>query len=227
VCGRGCGPPTRSRGLTAFSAARCGHITRNKWLAWDRHSRSRCWVHSRLRSTLRHFIETIAIDEVLGKSANQVIPLGVVLRRSDDLLVPEGMHILAQCQFLGMKLISTKGARRSSASRRRSDRHKQSCIPDGLARLRHRRHFVMQDVVEANVTKLSDFLYLAEIAAVTLAQGKNGASRPNVCSRSAERAPAHGIDNHSFGRVCAEPEAAKNASPSRTLRRNEKSHRVL
>ena len=69
-------------------------------LLWIARPEVDVWFVRDLEVPLSHLIETIAIDEMLRKSADEAVPFLVVLRRSDDRLVPEGMHILAQRELL-------------------------------------------------------------------------------------------------------------------------------
>ena len=44
-----------------------------------------------LEVPLRDLVKAIALNQVLGEGGNEGVPLGVVGRRGDDLLVPEGV----------------------------------------------------------------------------------------------------------------------------------------
>src|SRR6185369_15672230 len=63
-----------------------------------------------LEIPLRNFVNAVTLDEVSGEGANEGVPLGIVLGRRNDLLVPERMHVLTEREFLRHETDFDKGA---------------------------------------------------------------------------------------------------------------------
>jgi DNA-binding response OmpR family regulator len=143
------------------------------------------------------------VAAMLGEVANQIIPLRIVLRRSNNLLVPEGVNILAGGQLLGHEADFNKGT--------------NSVLQQVIVDLVHIRkvvnrlsvlvfvvnsNLIVEDGVEAHVAKAGNFFHLAELIAITLAKAENGPSRaehllPKMRKRSRGRV---GIDHNALWR---------------------------
>ena len=108
---------------------------------------------------LRNFVNAVTLDEVSGEGANEGVPLGIVLGRRHDLLVPERMHVLTERELLGHETDFDKGAN-AIGEQPVVNLVNVGEVVDGVALFVFVVYadFVVEDGVEADVVEIGDFL---------------------------------------------------------------------
>src|SRR5579871_2680617 len=127
---------------------------------------------------LGDLIEPVTADEMLGQRADQVVPFLIALGWRDDGVVPEGMNVLAKGQLFRHEadfdewadIVTEESVVYLVYIRKVVDRAAlRVFVVDA--------DFVVQDVVEADVTEIGDLLYFTQIVSIALSQGEDGAPR--------------------------------------------------
>ena len=114
---------------------------------------------------------------MLRKSGDQLVPLCIILRRRNVLLIPKGVQRVSCRELL----------RHEAEFHKRANLVRKQTIID-LVHVREVVHrialrvlvihanFILEDGMEANIFEAGDLLDVAQVAAVALAQAQNGAA---------------------------------------------------
>jgi hypothetical protein len=123
------------------------------------------------------FVDAVAIDEEPGETADENVPLRVVLGRGDVLLVPERVKVLASGKFPGHETDFDKGAD-AIGKKAVVDLADVSEIEEGIAGfvLVVDAEFIVENGVEADVAEIGDLFHFVKVVAVGFAKGKDGAA---------------------------------------------------
>ncbi len=125
-----------------------------------------------------HFIDAVAIDQVLRERLHQRSPLVVVRGRRHDLLVPEGVIVQPRSHLFGRK---TQLDKRLDAVIQQAviDVVDVGPVVDRLAILIFvvHAHFVMKDGMEAHVLEVGRSLHCSQIASIVFAQRQHCPAR--------------------------------------------------
>src|SRR6185437_5478716 len=127
---------------------------------------------------LGDFLDAVAVDEMLRESLHQLIPLLHALGGRDVLLVPEGVEVVGiEGKLFGHEADFDHGAD-AVLEKAIVDLIDNVEIEDRLAAgvFVIDAELIVKTGVEAHVPEIGDGLYSAEVVAVTLAQGENGAA---------------------------------------------------
>ena len=127
-----------------------------------------------LEVPIGHLVDSVAIDQVLSKGADERIPLRIIGGRRNNRLIPEGMVVQPRSQQLGHE----------AQLNERLDPIGQQAVIDlvNIVKVVDRvvlpvfgvnPYLIVENGVEADIAEICDLLYLAQIFPVALAHGEH------------------------------------------------------